>query len=562
MFLRTQHVGGRTYLQLVQNTRVNGKVTQQVIQRFGRLDVLRETGQLEAIVSWLGRFSERVLVLDAQARGETLQSAWRRIGGPLLFERLWEETGIGPIIREAVAGRRFTFPVERAIFLTVLHRLLVSGSDRAAERWKDDYVIPGTERLQLQHLYRAMAWLGTPLPAAEQAEATPFAPRTTKDRIEEALFARRRDLFTQLDFVFFDTTTLYFEGQGGATLGQFGHSRDHRPDRRQMVVGALLDADGHPICCELWPGNTTDVKTLVPVVDRLRRRFRIGRVCIVADRGMISQAVLDEVAARDWTYILGVRLRTVKAVREHLATDRGPYREVFPPKTQTTDPAPLKVRGVTIDGEDYVICLNEDEAAKDRHDREAIVAALRDALRRGDTAMVGNKGYRRYLKSAGHRFDVDEAKVEADARFDGKFVLTSNTGLAPWAVALAYKQLWRVETLFRSMKAVLETRPIYHKCDETIRGHVFCSFLALVLRQALEERLAAGPGKLEWAQVLQDLDRLGETTIQTEGKGYVLRSTTSGTVGKVFQACGVALPPTVRPLAPPPSRLAGRATTA
>lgn len=562
MFLRTQHVGGRTYLQLVHNTRVGGKVTQQVIQRFGRLDVLRETGQLDAIVSGLGRFSERVLVLDAHARGDTLASTWRRIGGPRLFERLWEETGIGPVLREAIAGRRFTFPVERAIFLTVLHRLLAAGSDRAAERWKDDYVIAGTERLHLQHLYRAMAWLGTPLPAAEQADATPFAPRTTKDRIEEALFARRRDLFTQLDLVFFDTTSIYFEGQGGDTLGQFGHSRDHRPDRRQMVVGALLDADGRPICCELWPGNTTDVTTLVPVVDRLRRRFQVSRVCVVADRGMISQAVLDAIDARGWTYILGVRLRTVKAVREYLATDTGRYQEIFPPKTQATDPAPLKVRGVTIDGEDYVICLNEDEATKDRHDREAIVAALRDALRGGDTAMVGNKGYRRYLKSTGHRFEVDDTKVEADARFDGTFVLTSNTGLAPWATALAYKHLWRVEALFRSMKSVLETRPIYHKCDETIRGHVFCSFLALVLRQALEERLAASGARLEWARVRQDLDRLGETTIQADGKGYVLRSQATGTVGKVFQACGVALPPFVRPVDPPPPRPGRRATTA
>jgi len=546
MFLRTHTIEGRTYLLLVENERVDGKVTQRVLQRFGRIDHLRESGQLDAIVAGLGRFSERLLVLGAHQRGESLQSEARRVGGPLVFERLWETSGIADVVRAVAADRHFGFSLERAVWLTVLHRLLARGSDRAAERWKDDYAMAGVDRLKLHQLYRAMAWLGQPL--KDQAGATPFAPRTTKDRIEEALFARRQDLFTTLDLVFFDTTSIYFEGEGGDTVGQYGHSKDHRPDRRQMVVGLAIDADGHPLCCELWPGNTTDVKSLVPIVDRLRTRFHIREVCIVADRGMISAAVIDEIERRDgWSYILGVRMRAVKAMRELLAADTGPYEAVFP---RTRDPkraAPLKVRGVTVDGQDYVLCLNEDEATKDRHDREAIVAALRDALHAGDTALVGNKGYRRYLKSAGHRFEVDEEKITADARYDGKWVLTTNTGLDPRTTALAYKQLWMVENLFRSMKSVLETRPVYHKCDETIRGHVFCSFLALVLRKELEDRLAARNWKLEWDNVVQDLDRLEELTLTLGEKGYVLRTDPKGTVSKVFQAAGVALPPVIRP---------------
>ena len=315
-----------------------------------------------------------------------------------------------------------------------------------------------------------------------------------------------------------------------------------------MVVGLAIDADGRPLCCELWPGNATDVKSLVPIVDRLRTRFHIREVCIVADRGMISAAVLDEIDRRDgWSYILGVRMRAVKAMRELLAADNGPYDTVCPRTGDPTRAAPLKVRGVTVDGQDYVLCLNEDEATKDRHDRDAIVAALRDALHAGDTALVGNKGYRRYLKSAGHRFEVDEEKITADARYDGKLVLTTNTGLDPRTTALAYKHLWMVERLFRSMKTVLETRPVYHKCDETIRGHVFCSFLALVVRKELEDRLAARDWKLEWHDVVRDLDRLEELTLTLDEKGYILRTDPKGTVAKVFQAAGVALPPVIRP---------------
>ena len=170
--------------------------------------------------------------------------------------------------------------------------------------------IQGVSGLDLHQLYRAMAWLGEVLPKAQQDGATPFAPRTNKDLIEEELFARRRDLFSDLDLVFFDTTSIYFEGEGGETLGARGHSKDHRPDLRQMVVGMVLDRNGNPVCSELWPGNTADVKSLVPIVERLQSRFGIGSVSIVADRGMISAETLAEVVKREWKYILGVRMRS------------------------------------------------------------------------------------------------------------------------------------------------------------------------------------------------------------------------------------------------------------
>jgi hypothetical protein len=133
-----------------------------------------------------------------------------------------------------------------------------------------------------------MAWLGEELPEKEQNGRTPFAPRCVKDVVEERLFAHRRDLLTRLDLVFMDTTSLYFEGAGGQTLGQHGYSKDHRPDLRQMILAVLIDGDGRPVCSEMWPGNTADVTTLIPVIDRLRRRFDIARVCVVADRGTVS----------------------------------------------------------------------------------------------------------------------------------------------------------------------------------------------------------------------------------------------------------------------------------
>ena len=547
MFVRTQTNGSRTYLLIVDNKWVDGKVKQHVLLRLGRLDELLGSGRLDSLIQSLGRFSEKLAVLGAHLQGDSITTRSARIGPGLIFQRLWQACSIDKVLSALLKGRRFEFSVERAIFLTVLHRLLAPGSDRAAEKWKNDYAIDSAGELDLHHLYRAMAWLGEKLPEAQQDGATPFVPRTNKDLIEEELFAQRRDLFTDLDIVFFDTTSIYFEGQGGETTGKRGHSKDHRPDLKQMVVGIVLDQKGNPVCSEIWPGNTADVKSLVPIVERLKSRFGIASVCIVADRGMISAATLAEVEKRKWQYILGVRMRSSTEAKAVVAR-AGRYAEVHPKSADRDDPSPLKVKEVWVeDARRYVVCLNEDQASKDRYDREAVVTSLRDALGQGDKSLVGNKGYRKYLCAGGKQFAVDENKIKEEARYDGKWVLTTNTELPASEVALKYKQLWMVEDVFRSMKSLLDTRPIYHKCDETIRGHVFCSFLALLLRKEMEDRLARKECKLEWADVIRDLDNLVEMEVAIGGKGYIFRAQTSGVAGKVFQACGVALPPTLRP---------------
>ena len=550
MFFREKRAGERSYLQLVENRWEDGRSRQRVVATLGRVDELRASGQLDALLASGARFSEAALVLAAHARGEAPRVSTRRIGPASIFERLWEETGCGPVVRTLLSGRAFGFPVERAVFLTVLHRLVDPGSDRAADKWREQYQIKGVDRLNLHHLYRAMAWLGDEL--GDQVDRTPFAPRCTKDLVEEALFTRRRDLFTALDLVFFDTTSIYFEGEGGETLGQYGKSKDSRPDLKQMVVGLLIDGRGQPVCCEMWPGNTTDVKTLVPVVDRLQHRFGIGKVCVVADRGMISEQTIAalEGEPRQWLYILGAKMRAQKEVRDEvLWRGGGRYREVHPTRKTSKDPSPLEVKEVRVADRRYIICFNEEQARKDRADRKAIVAALRKQLRRGDKSLVGNKGYRKFLKAEGAGFRIDREKIHEESRYDGKWVLRTNTDLPTAEVALKYKQLWTVETMFRTTKSLLSTRPIFHKCDETIRGHVFCSFLALVLRKELQDRLAGKGDDLEWADIIRDLDALTVTEVEHYGKQFLLRSEAKGTCGKTFQAAGVALPSTVR-LAP------------
>jgi len=557
MFIRVKHNGAYDYLQLVSSERIDGKVRQRVIGTLGRKDLLERGEALEGLLASVGKFTRHAAVLADHRSGKTEVLSTASIGPGLAFDRLWEQLGLPEVLEERLAGRKFEFAVERAIFLTVLHRLMAGGprSDRAAEKWREDYRISGVNDLDLQHLYRAMAWLGEELPTGQQAWATPFSPRCTKDVIEEALFARRRDLFTDLSLAFFDTTSLYFEGDGGETLGKRGHNKDHRPDLRQMVVGMVLSGEGRPVCSEMWPGNTTDVKTLLPVVDRLVKRFGIGRVCVVADRGMISR---DTVASLEdnpagLNYILGARLRSDGEVRDTVLSWGGSYHQVHGPREHSKSPSPLKVKDIRFTGQDgrdrrYVVCHNEEQAAKDRADREAIVKSLEDQLKGGAKSLVGNKGYRKYLACQGEKvFGIDYAKVKAEARYDGKWVLRTNRfDCAAAEIALRYKELWMVEAIFRATKSVLETRPIYHKCDETIRGHVFCSFLALTLMKELEDRLSAKGQQLEWADVLADLEALRVVKLRSGAATCELRTTPQGVAGKVVQASGVSLGPTLR----------------
>jgi hypothetical protein len=548
MYFRVKRTGSYAYLQIVESFRDKGQVHQRVLSSLGRLEALQATGQLEALVRSGSRFCQKVAVIDAHQAGQTEAVAVQRVGPDLVFGRLWEELGIGPTLQEALEGRHYEFDVERAVYLTVLHRLFASGSDRAAERWRQSYRLPGAQGLELHHLYRAMAFLGQPLgqPLSHPVLGT---PRCTKDWIEEALFERRRDLFSEIDLVFFDTTSIYFEGQGGQEMGRHGKSKDHRPDLKQMVVGLVLDEEGWPLCCELWPGNTADANTLLPVVARWQERFHVRRVCIVADRGMISAPTIGalESGALNCDYVLGARMRSMKEVRDGVLNDRGAYRQIQPERKTSKDPSPLKVKEVRVQERRYVVCLNEEQRRKDAADRQAIVAHLRQQLKQGDKELIGNQGYRKYLLAGpGQRFTINQAKVKDEARYDGKWVLRTNRADPPEVIAGAYKQLWMVEEMFRTMKSILETRPIYHKRDETIRGHVFCSFLALLLKRGLEQRLEQKGQSWEWAEILRGLDNLQEVEAVFQGKRFVLRSQVIGEAHKACLAAGVALPPTLR----------------
>ncbi len=289
---------------------------------------------------------------------------------------------------------------------------------------------------------------------------------------------------------------------------------------------------------------------------RLQKRFGVRSVCLVADAGMISKDMIAAVEARGWQYILGARPRRTKEIRDTVLADSSAF-ETIEVVRQRPDPMALEVKDVTVppgkDGDEahrYVVCRNPAEARKDAAPRAQILASLETKLhKKGPKSIVPNRGFKRYLKIDRGSVAIDHDKARDEERFDGIRVLRTNTSLTAVDLALRYKQLWMVEQVFRTAKSLLETRPVFHKTDATICGHVFCSVLALVLQKELQRRMEDAGIVAEWADVLRDLEALTETRIEHHGKSFAVRSKTVGVAGRIAQCIGVRLPNTVRQIA-------------
>ena len=528
MFTRVKKLKTRKtvheYLQIVESYREEGKPKQRVIGTLGRLDRLLERGKLDGLIKSLAKFSRTLQVIQGVKEGEIAAEWARDWGEVLVFEKLWQKLGLKQMCRSCGEGRKIRFDIERAAFASVLQRIEKPGSDLACTRWLQDVYGSGFSRLCLQHLYRAMDIV------AEH-----------KEEVERELFWQGRDLFDYgLDLIFFDTTSVYFEGEGAEGFCERGFSRDHRPENKQLVIGVLMSRRGYPISCEFWPGNTTDKKTLIGAITALRDRFKLGRIILVCDRGMVSVENLLELEEAGLEYIVGIPLRRYVDVRDEVVLDQSPFKEIADN---------LQVKEVLHGGLRYIVCYNPHEAERDRKQRESMVEKLKEILSsKGPKALVGNRGYQRFLKMDRRGTTINEKKIASEARFDGTYVLLTNTHLATEEIATSYKNLWQVERAFSDLKSVLKVRPVFHRQKRRIKGHIFCNFLALYLKIALQKTLEANKLSLPWDELLGDLRAIKAVKLRLTDAdaSYILRTDFRGSAHKVFQAVGVKPPPTLQ----------------
>jgi len=514
-------------LQIVESVRQGKKVQQKVIGNLGRVDELLAGDGLDGLIRSMVKFSHRLRVIEAGEEAGVDSCRSKEWGPALVFGRLWEEQVLPDLIARLSGGRRFQFDLERVSFALALQRLCEPGSDLQGSEWVKTVESPGFDEIELHHMYRTVGWL--------------FENRHD---LERELFFKDRDLFNrELALVFLDTTSTYIYRDEETDFAKRGYSRDRRPDLPQMVLCVAVDRSGWPISWEVMPGNTADAKAFEKTIAKFRERFQIGRVSIVADRGMISKGaikLLTEDEHSPYDYILGCRLRKDKEVVEQVLSRGGRFHEVS---------ENLKVKEVIVEGRRYVVCRNDEEAAKDYAARESIVARLMEKLDSGQhKSLVGNLGYRRFLKGEKGAWRIDHDAVKRDSRFDGVFVLRTNMDLSAEETATTYKGLWRVERTFPEQKSTLEVRPIYHHQDDTRIGHIVASFLALRLEVDLQKRMEGKRAKAPWPDLIRDLKKVKAVRITIEGIPYIVRTDLEGFAHDAFLAASVRVPPRVTQL--------------
>jgi hypothetical protein len=473
MFLREVVTGKREgkpvrYAQIVEAFRnEDGKSRHRVLLSLGRVDRL-DTEQIRRLVLALSRYLDSGTMPEGGRVGEV-----RDFGVGYLADALWQRLGLPGFFAKQLRSRKYEAPVERALFALVAQRLADPASKLACADWlAHDVWLPGTREVRLQHLYRAMDFLDD-----------------CHEELEAALYAHRRSLFDRVELVYYDTTSTYFEcdesGDEPAEYGlrQRGHSRDLRPDRKQIVVGLAVDQQGLPIASDVYSGDTGDVVTVVPMLERLRH-LGLRKVMWVADRGMASDLNLAAVRAAGLDYIVGVRLRAVPELRAAISADDTPYVDAA---------EGLQVKEVRQGGRRLVVCFAPASAERDLKLRTGALERMRPVLERvnrgGDASALTSHGlYKRFVtRRADGSYQLDKQKLEREAQCDGTFVLeVSRADLEPAKAALAYKGLLRVEQAFRTLKQGVDIRPVYHRLDKRIRAHVTLCTLAYLLERVVE----------------------------------------------------------------------------
>ncbi|KKC45811.1 transposase [Paenibacillus sp. D9] len=473
------------YVQLAHNERhpVTGTPQAKILYHFGRADELDTVG-LKRLAASIHRFIGEPLPSGSpppRSATVTLLKS-KALGGAWLLDQLWKKLGIGEAITRRLADREFRMPVERAIFAMVANRVLDPGSKLAIEDWVDrEVVIPDLPAFEVQHGYRAMDFL-----------------LESDESIQREVFHTVADLLNlEVDLLFFDTTSTYFETEESEedAFRRTGYSKDHRPDLPQAVIGFAVTRDGIPIRCWVWPGNTSDM-SVVPEVKKDLIGWKLGRVITVVDRGFCSEDNLRVLQQTGGHYIAGEKMTSGKPTVEAALAHPGRFKTVRDN---------LEVKEIVVgDGEArtrYVLVRNPDEAKRDAARREKHLEALRAELARlkeldGDThtkahcRLHSHVTYKRYLKiDKRGNLRIDLQAVKAMEHLDGKYLLrTSDDTLSTEDVALGYKQLLKVESAFRTLKQSLELRPVYHRKEERIRAHVLLCWLGLMLIRIIENQ--------------------------------------------------------------------------
>ena len=504
MYVKITKSKDHRYVQIVESYRdENGIPRHKVLFNFGRLDILKKD------LSFLRVIEKVKSIITDNPDFEDITPAEIVNWGYKIYEKLWKKLKIDEILEEVKLRTKVKFDLTTSCFRMVIEHLLNPKSKLGIYNNQMKYL--GLPEVELQHLYRTLDILSD-----------------HKDHLEKELFLRNMNLLNmKIDVVFYDVTTFYFESVKADTLKDFGFSKDSRFNEVQVVLGLLIDSEGMPIGYELFPGNTFDGKTLQDALEKLKKRFMLNKVIIVADRGINSKVNLKRIKDMGFEYIVASRIKNLpKYIQDSIFTEEGystVEKEGIRYKVIDYENPVYSEKGKKeVLKEKLIITYSPKRAEKDRYDRERLIEKAKRLLEKGSLDL--KRGGRKYIKISSD-FSLDEESILRDEKFDGYYgIQTSEKNLSPYDIIGAYHNLWKIEESFRIMKSHLEVRPIFHWTEKRIKGHFFVCFLAFLLEKTMEFKLKKANIEATPSKIRDSINNMNFARFDSGGKTYLLKT--------------------------------------
>lgn len=519
MYFKITKSKGRHYLKIVQAYREAGKVKHKVIANLGGFDRLAGNNQLIKLGKRLLSIaqSESTALTDIEEQG-------RLCYGDIVYQKLWHKYGFSDLLAAVCKGKKIKYPIEQVIYLLVIDRLLDPHSKLGCFANQDKYI--NINHVPLQTLYRSLDVM---------TEA--------KQDVEDHIYSKQKNLFNcRVDVVLYDVTTYHFESIRADALKEFGYSKAGKVNEVQVVMGLLVDTEGHPIGYDIFPGNTFDGNTLLRTLSKLKQRYSIRKLVIIADKGINSAENLYHISRAGYQYIVSSRIKNAsESIQKTVFNNRG-FKTInkddegnitFKYKT-------IKEHAFTYKDEqgqsnilkdDLIISWSQTRADKDKTERDRMIRKAENMI--DDNTLPDDKrGFKRYIATKGKKkiTGLDEEKIKKDQRWDGLYgIQTNQTNMDDQQVIEAYHQLWKIENAFRILKTTMRTRPVFHWTPQRIKGHFVVCFMAFVLERAMESKLKrnqinASPQKIKEAINSLEVSHiaLGDQHYYLKGKQYKL----------------------------------------
>lgn len=519
MFIKKTRSKNFIYLSLVETFREEGKVKHRTIAQLGRLDELAKKGTLEG-------FSQSLESLGINKNIPKIKELDRmNWGAEFVYRHLWKRYGMDEILDTVFKGTKIEFNYKEVIFLEIISRLMMPSSKLQVYLQQKQYL--GIDQISLHHIYRILDYLAL----------------FQKD-IENLIFLKHTTEFgMSVDVVFYDVTTLYFEGAIPDSLRDFGFSKDAKFGEVQIVVGMLVDKEGRPIAIGIFPGNTFESKTLEEALNTLQKRFQVREVVIVADRGINSKINLKNIKDRQYDYLVGCKLKTLKKELQEEVLDISRYSSINEKDGNILKYQEIEYENVVeyVEGKqkkkhilkEKIVCTwSLKRAEKDKKDRERLIQKANKMLDKGLTTLDSKKGARRYIKKdqkENPSLDIDIERIKEDEKWDGFYgIQVSKKNMSKEEVLSNYHRLWKMEESFRVMKHSLEIRPIYLSTPERIIGHIVLCFLAFAMHRSLEIDLIKQALDHSVEKIREALNALEASVLNVNGDRILLRAPAKG----------------------------------